>query len=487
MDRLALRELDSALRTRFDIFLMMVYHTVNPDRPYLHNWHVDAMVHQAEAVIRGDVKRLIVNVPPRNLKTITFNVALSAFILGHDPHNRIFCISYGERLAVDHAAQFRAVIESDWYRRVFPRMQIRRTVDHDFFTTARGFRRWTSISGALTGMGGDFFIVDDCLKPEDALSQTKREAVNNWFGGTLLSRLDSKRSGAIVVLMQRLHQDDLSGYLLRETIGWTHLELPAIAIVPQDIPTGRGRIYHRQVNEVLHPEFESKAELDQQRDSMGPTPFSAQYLQRPVPIDGALMDAAWFRYYDRLPEQDANSHILQSWDTASKDGLANSYSTCTTWLIHQQCYYLIDVLRMKLKFPALRDMAAALAVKYKPRYVLIEDASTGPALAEELRHEHAVGIRLIKPAQDKQVRLYIEQGKFSSGRVWFPRQTPWLRTFLDELLSFPDSKYSDQVDSLSQALAYKGGYDPGAIVDFLESLTDSYAARYTMATSMRLF
>jgi predicted phage terminase large subunit-like protein len=485
MDRLALRELDAALRTRFDIFLMMVYRTVNPEKPYLHNWHIDAMVHQAEAIIRGDVKRLIVNVPPRNLKTITLNIALSAFILGHNPHKRIFCISYGERLAVDHAAQFRAVIESDWYRRIFPRMQIRRTVDHDFFTTARGFRRWTSISGALTGMGGDVFIVDDSLKPEDALSQTKREAVNNWFGGTLLSRLDSKQGGAIIVLMQRLHQEDLSGYLLRETTGWTHLELPAIALLPQDIPIGRGRIHHRQVNEVLHPQFESKAELDQQRDSMGPMQFSAQYLQRPVPINGALMDAAWFRYYDALPERDGDSYILQSWDTASKDGLANSYSTCTTWLIHQQSYYLVDVLRMKLKFPALRDMALALSKKHSPRYILIEDASTGSALADELRREQASGIKLVKPVHDKQVRLYIEQGKFSSGRVWFPKQAPWLRTFLDELLSFPDSRYSDQVDSVSQALAYKGGYDPGALIDFLESVTDSYAARYAMAHSWR--
>jgi predicted phage terminase large subunit-like protein len=487
MDRLALRELDAALRTRFDIFLMMVHHTVNPERPYLHNWHVDAMVHQAEAVIGGDVKRLIVNVPPRNLKTLTFNVALSAFILGHNPHKRIFCISYGERLAVDHAAQFRAVVESDWYRRVFPRMQIKRVVDHDFFTTARGFRKWTSISGALTGMGGDIFIVDDCLKPEDALSQTKREAVNSWFGGTLLSRLDSKQNGAIIVLMQRLHQDDLSGYLLRETTGWTHLELPAIALVPQDISIGGGRIHHRQVNEVLHPQFEGKAELDQQRDSMGPMQFSAQYLQRPIPVDGALMDAAWFRYYDDLPERNAESFILQSWDTAAKDGLANSYSTCTTWLVHEKSYYLVDILRMKLKFPALRGMAVELSKKYKPRYILIEDASTGPALADELRREHAYGIEVIKPEHDKQVRLFTQQGKFSSGRVWFPRQAPWIRTFLDEILSFPDSKYSDQVDSLSQALAFKGGYDPGAISGFFESLTGSYAARYAMATGTRLF
>src|SRR5256885_807679 len=178
MDQLALRELDAAMRTRFDIFLMMAHHTINPGVPYLDNWHIDAMVAQAEAIMTGEVKRLIVNVPPRNLKSLTFNVALTAFMLGHDPRKRIFCISYGERLAEDHATQFRAIVESDWYLRIFPKMRINRMVNHEFFTTERGFRRWTSISGALTGMGGDVFIVDDPIKPEDALSETKREAVN---------------------------------------------------------------------------------------------------------------------------------------------------------------------------------------------------------------------------------------------------------------------------------------------------------------------
>jgi hypothetical protein len=168
MDQLAFRELDAAMRTRFDIFLMMAHHTINPGVSYLDNWHIDAMVFQAEAIMTGDVKRLIVNVPPRNLKTLTFNVALTAFMLGHDPRKRIFCISYGERLAEDHATQFRAIVESDWYLRIFPKMRINRMVNHEFFTTERGFRRWTSISGALTGMGGDVFIVDDPIKPEDA-------------------------------------------------------------------------------------------------------------------------------------------------------------------------------------------------------------------------------------------------------------------------------------------------------------------------------
>lgn len=472
MDALALRQLDAALRLRFDIFLMMVFYTVNPGKQYLDNWHIDAMVHQAEAVMRGDTNRLIVNVPPRNLKTLIFNIALTAFMLGHDPRLRIFCISYGEKLAEDHATLFRKVIESEWYGRAFPRVRFRRMVNHEFFTIDGGFRRWTSISGALTGMGGDVFIIDDPLKPEDALSEAKRTGTNQWFGGTMLSRLDDKAKGIIIVVMQRLHQDDLCGYILRETTGWTHLELPAIGIVPQEIPLRRGRHHSRSVGETLHPDFESEAALAMLRDSMGPVQFSAQYQQRPIPLEGAMLDPAWFRYYDTLPERNGRSFVIQSWDTASKDGLTNSFSVCTTWLRHDGSYYLIDVCRKKLNFPTLRDIARELSKQYKPRYILIEDASTGPALASELKFTVSSIIKLIKPKEDKRIRLFAQQADFAAGRVWFPRQAPWLRLFLEELLGFPGGRYSDQVDSLSQALAFKSGYDIEALNKGLAALLE---------------
>jgi predicted phage terminase large subunit-like protein len=477
MDDRALRELDAALRLRFDLFLHRCFLTVNPGDVFFDNWHIDAMAHQVELVKEGKVLRLVANVPPRNLKSLTCNVAFSAFVLGHDPRKRIFCISYGSELAAEHSAQFKAIVQSDWYQRIFPRMRIKRIVDDDVYTTERGFRRWTSVMGAMTGMGGDLFIIDDPLKPIDALSDVKREAVNQWFSNTLVSRLDNKETAIMIVVMQRVHQDDLSGYLLRESETWTHLELPAIAEVPQRIPLGRGRYYDRQVDEVLHPAFESRETLQMLRREMGHPTFSAQYLQRPVPLEGALLPSEWFRYYTALPERDSRSYVLQSWDTAAKQGLLNSYSCCTTWLVHDRNYYLLHVLRQRLTYPALRDMTMALAEQYKPRHILIEDATTGTALAEEIRHKYP-GVRLIKPDHDKQVRLFLQQAKFEQGRVWFPRTAPWLRLFLEELLSFPESKYSDQVDSVSQALAYKlSGYDVEGL-DHLNSFLSGLVFQY---------
>jgi hypothetical protein len=290
------RELDAALRLRFDLFLRRCFLTVNPGAIFMDNWHIDYMAYQADRIASGKVQRTIVNMPPRNLKSLTFNVALSAFLLGHDPRKRIFCISYGAELAAEHSAQFKAIVQSEWYQRIFPRMRIRRIVDDEVYTTERGFRRWTSVLGAMTGMGGDVFIIDDPLKPVDALSEVKREAVNQWYSNTLLSRLDNKETGIIIVVMQRVHQDDLSGYLLRDSENvYEHLELPAIAEIPKRIPLGRGRFYDWSIGEALHPAFESLETLQMLRREMGAQVFSAHYLQRPIPQGGAMLQSAWSR------------------------------------------------------------------------------------------------------------------------------------------------------------------------------------------------
>ena len=474
-----LRELDAALRLQFDLFLMRCFLTVNPGAIFMDNWHIDAMSFQIGRIAKGDLRRLIVNMPPRNLKSLAFNVALSAYLLGHDPRKRIFCISYGGELSAEHAAQFRAIVQSEWYQRIFPRMRIRRMADDEVYTTERGFRRWTSVLGAMTGMGGDVFIIDDPIKPVDALSDVKREAVNQWYSNTLLSRLDNKETGIILVIMQRVHQDDLSGYLLRDSEDvYEHLEFPAIAQVPLRVQLGQRRYFDWPVGEALHPAFESPATLDMLRREMGSQVFSAHYLQRPIPQGGALLQSEWFRYYKILPDRENGSHILQSWDTAAKQGLLNSFSVCTTWLVQGRDYYLLDVVRQKLTYPALRDMAIALAERHKPRHILIEDAMTGSALADELKSKFLSAVERIKPEGDKQVRLYVQQTKFEQGHVWFPKQAPWLRVLLDELLSFPESRHSDQADSVSQALAFQGnGYNLDNIANLSKLIDGLYQAQ----------
>jgi predicted phage terminase large subunit-like protein len=452
--------LNAVLRADLPAFLHRSVLTLNPGAPYLPNWHHNAICYQLERVRRGEITRLIINMPPRSLKSILVSVAFPAFLLGHDPHRKVFCISYGSDLAAKHASDFRSIVQSGWYRLAFPKMSIVRMADSDVFTASRGFRRTTSVNATLTGLGGDVFIIDDPLKPVDALSEALRTTSNDWFSNTLLSRLDNKATGVIIVVMQRVHQFDLTGHLLENSSDWQVLSLPAIAEADEQILIGENRFHWRNADEALHPEREPIEVLEKLRRELGPDIFAAQYQQSPVPPGGGMIRRAWLRYYDTLPKRTYRAKIVQSWDTAGKGGAQNSWSACTTWMFHEDHYYLLDVTRGRFEYPQLRSTAIALAERFEPDVILIEDASTGIALAPDLRPYVRSPVMPIKVEHDKVGRLYVHQHKFAAGLVLLPKGASFLPALEAELLTFPQGKATDQVDSISQALSYKpSGYD----------------------------
>jgi len=453
--------LNLALRNRFDLFLRRCFLTLNPGRTFLPNWHHEALAYQLERIRRGENNRLIINLQPRSLKSLMVTVALPAFVLGHEPNKRIFAISYGDDLAHKHSSDFRSVVESNWYKSAFPAMRIARSLENEVITTARGFRKSTTVMGALTGLGGDLFILDDPQKAADAQSDNRRNSLNQWFSNTLVSRLDNKQTGAIIVVMQRVHMNDLCGYLTETSGDWTVLSLPAIAEIEEWIRIGDNESHHRLIGDVLHPEHEPLEVLQKLREIQGSEIFQAQYMQAPVPPGGAMIKRLWLRYYQphELPQRSHRTKILQSCDTAAKDGAQNDWSVCTTFLVVDGLYYLLDLTKGRFEYPGLRDAAIALAQRFKPDIVLIEDASTGTALAQDLRaHLHAP-VNLVPIDRDKRGRLYVQQAKFEAGRVLLPRGAEFLPELEAELLTFPQSKHDDQVDSISQALAYEfSGY-----------------------------
>ena len=319
--------------------------------------------------------------------------------------------------------------------------------------TARGFRLATSVGGTLTGRGGQIIVVDDPLKPDDALSETKRSAANQWFANTLLSRLDDKRTGAIVIVMQRVHMDDLSGFLLSQSDEWELLSLPAIAEFEETIPLGNGRSHRRQVGEALSPEREPLHVLESLKLQIGSDAFSAQYQQTPVPPGGAMIKRQWVRRYaDVLPSHDERLMTLQSWDTASKGGPENDWSVCTTWILtRRKRWYLLDVWRRRVDYPALKAAVKSLAKQWRPQRILVEDAVTGTALVQELREE-IYGIIPVKPVGDKVTRMAVASAKIEAGQVFLPQEADWLPDLEAELFAFPGSRHDDQCDSISQAL-----------------------------------
>jgi predicted phage terminase large subunit-like protein len=264
--------------------------------------------------------------------------------------------------------------------------------------------------------------------------------------------------------MQRVHQHDLTGYLLeRLPQDWTVLNLPAIAEEYEEIEIGPDVFHRRQPGEALHPEREPLHVLESMRRELGSDIFSAQFQQSPVPPGGAMIHRSWLRYYDQPPERTYRCRVIQSWDTAGKAGAQNSWSVCTTWLVLDKHFYLLDLTRGRYEYPQLRDVATALAERFRPNSILIEDASTGIALAQDLKKAGQYAVRPVTPEKDKVTRLYVQQAKFEAGQVLFPRNASFIPALEAELLKFPQSKASDQVDSISQALASPvskyGSYD----------------------------
>lgn len=449
--------LDALLRSDLAAFTQRCFQTVVPGQPFHPNWHVDAIAYQLQRCLQGEIRRLIITLPPRNLKSICASVAFPAFVLGHDPTRRVVCVSYSQDLTAKHARDCRTVIESAWYRALFPNTQIdsRKNAETEFEMTARGYRLGTSVGGTLTGRGGNLIVIDDPLKPSDAMSETKRAAANEWYDSTLSSRLDNKTSDVIVVVMQRLHVDDLVGHLLHKDEGWVHLNLPAIAGYSQEVAVGAGMVHRRREGDLLHPEREPKHVLDELQAAMGSQAFSAQYQQAPVPPGGALIQETWLRRYDREPNRELGDRVVQSWDTASKVSKNNDYSVCTTWLVRKRDYYLLDVVRVRLEFPDLKRRIIKEAERYGPMTcVLIEDAGSGIGLVQDLKSGGKVRPIAIKPERDKVARLEGQSSVIEGGHVLIPEEAPWLAEFLIELLSFPYGRHDDQVDSVSQFLGW---------------------------------
>ena len=346
---------------------------------------------------------------------------------------------------------------SPWYRSAFPNARIGpfKNSETEIELTARGFRLATSVGGTLTGRGGDIIVIDDPLKPDDALSETKRSAANQWFMNTLLSRLDDKRTGAIVIVMQRVHIDDLTGFLLAQSDEWEVLSLPAIAECDEAIPLSNDRMHLRKSGEALSPEREPLDVLDALKPQIVSDAFSAQYQQAPAPPGGAMVKRHWVKRYSELPPASERLFTLQSWDTASKGGPDNDWSVCTTWIVsRKKLWYLVDVWRQRVDYPTLKASVQTLAKKWAARRVLVEDAGASTSLVQELRGRVS-GIIAVKPNGDKVSRMAVASAKFEAGQVLLPERASWLPDLEAELFVFPGSRHDDQCDSISQALLDK--------------------------------
>jgi len=477
--KIAPNDYRTLLRRDLYAFTERCFYELNPTTKFLPNWHIEMIAAALESCRRGEVTRLDINEPPRSLKSLCVSVAFPAFILGHDPTAQIICASYGQDLANKHAMDCRTIMNSSWYQRLFPhtRLSSQRQALQELITTRQGFRLSTSVGGVLTGRGADYIMIDDPLKPDEALSETQRNAVNNWYDHTLYSRLNDKRTGRIIIVMQRLHEDDLVGHVLGLE-AWKVIRLPAIAEEDEthviETPYGTRR-FKRREGDALHPEREPLEILRHIRETQGEYNFSGQYQQSPSPLGGGMVKVEWFQTYTSSDVPDKFEVIFQSWDTANKPTELSDYSVCTTWGVKEKHIYLLDVCRKRLGYPDLKRAVGEQAASFLPETILIEDKASGTQLIQDLIEDGEYAVKKYESNMDKIMRMHSVTNVIENGFVHIPDKAPWLAEYLHELTTFPKGKFDDQADSTSQALDWFKEYSMNSEYGVLEYYKEEIA------------
>ena len=444
--------LKAVLRQDFSSYISKVFQTINPGAVYQANWHIDLISDYLERVRSSEIKRLIINMPPRALKSVCVSVAWPTWLLGHNPAVRIMAASYSSVLSVKHSLDSRLVVSSDWYGQLFPTTRLSRKHNQKskFLTSENGFRFATSVGGSATGEGGDFLIIDDPHNPTQINSFKARNRVIEWFEQTFVTRLNDKSKGAIVLVMQRLHEDDLSAHLISSG-GWELLKIPAIASEDKVYNIGLNS-YEYKKGQVLNQERDQLAFLNNIEQEVGVRNFAAQFLQDPLSSGINLLSLEDILYYEDLTQN--FEYFVLSWDTAIKVSEKSDYSVGTCWGVLSGKFYLVSMVRKKMSYPTLKNEIEKQAQKYRPRHIIIEDKASGQSLIQDLSMAGYFNIKPSKPKLDKITRFASVVPLFQAGKVFLPSKSSFNRELIKELTTFPNSKNDDIVDSVSQFLNF---------------------------------
>ena len=458
-------------RRSLPLFLSLVWPLLDPS-PFVPGFHIDLICAHLEAVARGEVRRLLINIPPRHGKSLLTSVAFPAWLWASRPELRFLSASYGIELSARDSLRTRRLVGSAWFRdRYGHSFSLSDDQNQKFrFDNDRGGSRVaTSVGGFATGEGGDIIIIiDDPHKLEQADSQLQRESVLDWFDGTISTRLNNPRDGAVIIVGQRVHEHDLFGHLIEQG-GWTHLCLPAEFdpehpfLCPDDPRTSPGELLTR---ERFGPDV--IAELKQR---LGSYRAASQLQQLPAPAGGGIFQRRWWRWYDPDGPLPAFDEILQSWDLTFTGTPSSDYVVGQAWGIAGANAYLLDQARAQLDFPQTIEAITAFTQEINTRYprqsghaILIERAANAEAVFSTLRNR-IPSLIPITPVGDKIGRAHAVSPRVEAGNVHLPgfsnadgtgydraRTPAWVQALVEEATLFPASRHDDQVDALTQAL-----------------------------------
>lgn len=430
---------------------------------YQFNWHHHKIIRALELVAEGEIKRLIIEAPPRHGKSELVSRLFSAWLLGRDPDIRIIACSYSSDLAIRMNRDVQRNIDAPAYAALFPKTklfgknvvtmsqgswlrnsEIFEIVDH------RGTYRGAGVGGGITGMGGDCLIIDDPFKDRaSANSPTIRQNIWDWYTSTFRTRLEP--GGSVVIMHTRWSTDDLVGRLLDQqdrdpdADQWHRLYFPAIA---------EGQLHPwdpRSEGEALWDTRYPLPELLKIKASLGTYDWESLYQQRPTPLGGGMIRTDWWRYYSILPP---GGRKVWAWDTAFKDKEQNDYSVGILLLESPDGYFVLDVQRHRVQYPELKRILVSCWQRDPGVALLIEDKASGQSLIQELQRTTTLPILPRKADSDKVTRLQSVLPLIESGRVFLPEGSPWLADFLAECSHFPSGSHDDQIDALVHGLQY---------------------------------
>lgn len=442
------KEMIAILRGDLQAFVEFAFSILYPGTVYMPNWHVEAITHRLSKCAKGEISRLLINMPPRYLKSHTVTIAFVAWQLGLKPGTKFICVSYGENLAKFLGEDFERLVRHESFRLIFPEFELADHGSAQFIkTTQGGFRFATSVSAAGTGLGCDFLILDDITKASASAAE-RLDAIEK-FQRTWVSRINSKETGVKIVVGQRTARDDLPGFLIDQS-GWDHLSLSAIAWKSEKIPTADGLFVMREPGDVLHPERESRNVLEQTRIEINPTNFEAQYQQRPGAPEGAIINSNWFRRFEEARPLNQYYQRVLVVDAANEVSAGADYTAASVFGVRNDAIDLLRVFRKKVNFDDLEASIRALIAKYEITHVFIEAESVGRALGLVLGRKYKEGIHGCLPGKASKVdRVNRAIPYLQTKMIRIPKSAPWLSTWEGEVFSFPSTVHDDQVDTLA--------------------------------------
>ncbi len=437
-------------RENFFVFLLYAFKVICPGRNLVSDIYLETLCFELQQAAQSDGARLIITMPPRYMKSVAASIALAAWILGRDGTCKVVVASYADSLAKEHARMFRTLVSSAYYRSVFPGGKVAPVVNNatDFVTASGGGRKAVTVGGSVTGMGADLIIVDDIMKSSDASSEARREEARRYFDGTLYTRLNDKSAGSIIVVQQRLHQDDLIAHLIEKGT-FRHINLPAIAEKPEEYRLYGDFTWSREKGELLAPGREDEQTLATIRADIGEAAFRTQYQQDPASAGSTMLDFSKVTVLEQSATDIRRLKTVQAWDTAIKDGPNCDYSVGMTFAWDDERWVLLDVIRRKMNFSDLKVCARRLQEKWQPDLVVVEDSANGSALVSDLRREKLPCFQALGVNGSKEERFAVAAEWLETGKLALLRDAPYFEDLRRELLAFPQTRHDDQVDTIS--------------------------------------